>query len=144
MPGWVEDGYREYAQRMPAECSLNLVEVPLGKRGKGADIERLMRREADRMLTAVPAGALIVALEVGGRAWSTEQLSERLAGWMGEGRDVCLMVGGPEGLHPEVRARADQQWSLSPLTLPHPLVRVLLAEQIYRAHSILRGHPYHR
>ncbi len=144
MPRWVEEGYREYAGRLPGECSLTLNEIPLNKRGKGADTDRLMRREADKMLAAVPSGARAIALEVEGRPWSTEQLSERLAGWLADGRDLALLVGGPEGLHAEARARAEAGWSLSPLTLPHPLVRVVVAEQIYRAWSILQGHPYHR
>ena len=96
------------------------------------------------MLAAIPRGALVVALEVGGRAWDTETLSARLGDWMQGGRDLALLVGGPEGLSAECLARAELRWSLSPLTLPHPLVRVVLAEQLYRAWSLLRGHPYHR
>ncbi|WP_303909430.1 23S rRNA (pseudouridine(1915)-N(3))-methyltransferase RlmH [Thiohalomonas denitrificans] len=144
MPGWVEEGFREYARRLPAECALQLTEIPLGKRTKNADIDRLRRQEGERMAAAIPKGALTVALEVTGRPWSTEQLSERLAQWLAEGRDMALLVGGPEGLDPEVSRRAEQQWSLSPLTLPHPLVRVVVAEQLYRAWTLLKGHPYHR
>ena len=144
MPRWVQEGYGEYAKRLPAECALKLVEIAPGKRGKNADIARAMRDEGERMLAAIPKGAHVVALEVKGRDWSTEQLAEQLDGWMAGGRDIALLVGGPEGLADGCRARADQQWSLSPLTLPHPLVRVLLAEQLYRAWSILRNHPYHR
>jgi 23S rRNA (pseudouridine1915-N3)-methyltransferase len=96
------------------------------------------------MQAAIPKGARVVALEVKGKPWSTEQLSQRLDAWLGEGRDIALLVGGPEGIEPSLSARADEKWSLSPLTLPHPLVRVLLAEQLYRAWSILKGHPYHR
>lgn len=144
MPGWVQDGFGEYAKRLPAECAVKLVEIAPGRRGKNADIARAMRDEGERMLAAIPKGARVIALEVGGRAWSTEQLADQLQGWLAGGQDIALLVGGPEGLAEECRARADQQWSLSPLTLPHPLVRVLLAEQLYRAWSILRGHPYHR
>jgi len=144
MPGWVELGYQEYAKRLPAECALRLNEIPAGKRGKNADIARLTRQEGEKMASAIPKGARVVALEVGGKAWSTEQLSARLDSWMGEGRDVALLVGGPEGLEPGLSASADERWSLSPLTLPHPLVRIVLAEQLYRAWSILKGHPYHR
>lgn len=144
MPRWVQDGYGEYAKRLPAECALKLVEIAPGKRGKNADIARAMRDEGERMLTAIPKGARVVALEVKGREWSTEQLSAQLEGWMAGGQDIALLVGGPEGLADSCRQRADQLWSLSPLTLPHPLVRVLLAEQLYRAWSILRNHPYHR
>jgi 23S rRNA (pseudouridine1915-N3)-methyltransferase len=144
MPAWVEQGYQEYAKRLPPECALALHEIPAGKRGKNADIARLTRQEGEKMAAAIPKGARVVALEVGGRAWSTEQLSARLDSWMGEGRDVALLVGGPEGLEPGMSAAADERWSLSPLTLPHPLVRIVLAEQLYRAWSILKGHPYHR
>lgn len=144
MPAWVEQGYQDYAKRLPAECALRLHEIPAGKRGKNADIARLTRQEGEKMAALIPRGARVIALEVGGRAWSTEQLSARLDRWMGEGRDIALLVGGPEGLEPGLSASADERWSLSPLTLPHPLVRIVLAEQIYRAWSILKGHPYHR
>lgn len=144
MPAWVEQGYQDYAKRLPPECALVLHEIPAGKRGKNADIARLTRQEGEKMAAAIPKGTRVVALEVGGRAWSTEQLSARLDSWMGEGRDVALLVGGPEGLEPGLSAAADERWSLSPLTLPHPLVRIVLAEQLYRAWSILKGHPYHR
>ncbi len=144
MPAWVELGYQDYAKRLPFECGLMLHEIPAGKRGKNADIVRLTRQEGEKMASLIPKGARVIALEVGGRAWSTEQLSARLDNWMGEGRDVALLVGGPEGLEPGLSASADERWSLSPLTLPHPLVRIVLAEQLYRAWSILKGHPYHR
>jgi len=144
MPQWVQQGYTEYARRLPAECALRLVEVPAGKRGKNADIARILRDETSRLLDAVPRGTRRIALEVGGRTWSTEQLSQQLDAWMQDGRDVALLVGGPEGLGDAAREAADQQWSLSPLTLPHPLVRIVVAEQIYRAWSILHNHPYHR
>jgi 23S rRNA (pseudouridine1915-N3)-methyltransferase len=144
MPQWVQQGYTEYARRLPAECALRLVEVAAGRRGKNADIARILRDETTRLLDAVPRGCRSIALEVGGRAWSTEQLSQQLDAWMQDGRDVALLVGGPEGLGAAAREAAEQQWSLSPLTLPHPLVRVLIAEQLYRAWSLLRNHPYHR
>jgi 23S rRNA (pseudouridine1915-N3)-methyltransferase len=144
MPRWVQEGFGEYAKRLPAECALKLVEIAPGRRGKNADIDRAVRDEGERMLAAIPKGARVVALEVHGRSWSTEQLAGQLDNWMAGGQDVALLVGGPEGLADSCRQRADQQWSLSPLTLPHPLVRVVLAEQLYRALSFLRGHPYHR
>lgn len=144
MPRWVEEGYQEYAKRLPADLSLDLVEIPLATRGKNADIARLMRREGEQMLAAVQPGDRIVTLEVTGRPWSTEQLAEELERWRLEARNVNLMVGGPEGLAEQVAAKSDQRWSLSPLTLPHPLVRILLAEQIYRAWTILNRHPYHK
>lgn len=144
MPQWVDQGYREYATRMPPECALKLVEIPPGRRTKGADLARVRRAEGERMLAAMPVGARAIALEVSGRGYSTEALSRQLAQWLQEGRDVALLVGGPEGLDEACRKRADSAWSLSPLTLPHPLVRVVVAEQIYRAWTLLKGHPYHR
>jgi 23S rRNA (pseudouridine1915-N3)-methyltransferase len=144
MPRWVQDGYGEYAKRLPAECALRLIEVPAGKRVKNADLARIIRDESERMLAAIPKGAAVVALEIGGRSWSTEQLAHNLDDWMGSGVDLALLVGGPDGLGDAARRAAGQLWSLSPLTLPHPLVRVVLAEQLYRAWSILRNHPYHR
>ncbi|WP_456447671.1 23S rRNA (pseudouridine(1915)-N(3))-methyltransferase RlmH [Thiolapillus sp.] len=144
MPRWIQDGYAEYAGRMPPECRLQLVEISARHRGKNADIARITRDEGRTMLDAIPRGSRIIALEVKGRAWSTEDLARQLDNWMASGQDASLLVGGPEGLAPECREQADQLWSLSPLTLPHPLVRVVVAEQLYRAWSILRNHPYHR
>jgi 23S rRNA (pseudouridine1915-N3)-methyltransferase len=144
MQRWVEEGYTEYAVRLPPACTLHLVEIPTGRRAKGADIERLVRQEGERVLAAVPGGATVWALDERGQAWSTRELAGRLAIWLQEGRDLALLVGGPEGLAPACRARAEGLWSLSPLTLPHPLVRVVVAEQIYRAWTLLTGHPYHR
>lgn len=144
MPAWVTQGYEEYARRLPADCGLRLVEIPAGKRGKGADIARITQQEGEKMLAALPKGARVVVLDVKGRPWSTEVLSQELDAWRHDGRDVALLVGGPEGLAPECVARAEQRWSLSNLTLPHPLVRIVVAEQLYRAWSILHNHPYHR
>lgn len=144
MPSWVDEGYREYARRLPAECSLQLVELPLARRSKAADIRRLKREEGKRILDAIPKGARVVALEVEGRPWSTPQLSSRLETWMGAGCDIALLVGGPDGLDASCREQADELWSLSNLTLPHPLVRIVVAEQLYRAWTVLKGHPYHR
>lgn len=144
MPSWVNDGYNEYARRLPAEFSLELIEVALGQRGKNADIDRIIKREGEQMLASVDSSDYVIALEVNGRDWSTEKLAKQAEVWQMAGRNVVLLVGGPDGLSDACRARADQQWSLSPLTLPHPLVRVLLAEQLYRAWSITRNHPYHR
>lgn len=144
MPGWVAAGYEEYARRLPAENPLQLVEIPAGKRGKGADIIRLTRDEGERMLAAVPRGTQVIALDVKGRAWDTGQLAKELDGWRHQGRDVALLVGGPEGLAPACLTAADTCWSLSNLTLPHPLVRIVVAEQLYRASAILSNHPYHR
>ncbi|AMO55141.1 50S rRNA methyltransferase [Endozoicomonas montiporae] len=144
MPGWVEEGYTEYSRRLGADLKLELVEIPLNRRSKGADVNRLQEKEANQMLAAVGQGDLVVTMEIKGKAWSTEQLADKMGEWMHSGRNVSLLVGGPEGLHPSCMAQADLRWSLSPLTLPHPLVRVVVAEQVYRAWSILKNHPYHK
>ena len=144
MPGWVSEGYREYSRRLGGDVKLDLVEIPLGKRTKGSDVQRLQEKEAGLMLAAIGANDLVVTLEVPGKAWSTEKLAANMGDWLHSGRNVCLLVGGPEGLHTSCLARADLRWSLSPLTLPHPLVRVVVAEQLYRAWSILHHHPYHK
>lgn len=144
MPTWVEQGFQEYAQRMPVEARLELKEIAPGKRGKNADIKRIVQEEGQRMQAAIPKNTHIVVLDVKGRNWSTEQLASRLGEWMQSGQDVSLLVGGPEGLSDECQALAQERWSLSSLTFPHPLVRIILAEQLYRAWSVLRHHPYHR
>lgn len=144
MPDWVEAGYQEYARRLPHECRLALHAIPAGKRSKGADLARLMRDEGARQLGAIPAGSRVVALDRVGREMDTEMLSGRIARQLAAGQDLALLVGGPEGLAPECLARADERWSLSKLTLAHPLVRVVLAEQLYRAWSIIQNLPYHR
>lgn len=144
MPGWIEEGYREYSRRLGGEVKLELVEIPLGRRGKGIDVNRLQEKEAAQMLAAVGSGDLIATLEILGREWSTEQLAENMESWLQGGRNVSLLIGGPEGLHASCLAKSQLRWSLSSLTLPHPLVRVIVAEQLYRAWSILHNHPYHK
>ena len=144
MPAWVQQGYQEYAKRLPAACSLRLRELAAGKRGKNAPIDRIMQEETGRLLDAIPKGAHVVALEVGGSAWTTAQLAQRLERWLAAGPDVAMLVGGPDGMTADARHAADELWSLSPLTLPHPLVRIVVAEQLYRAWSLLNNHPYHR
>ena len=115
-----------------------------GIRGKGRDAARATYEEGQRVLEHIPKGAWVVALDGPGKPWSSEQLAQRMAHWRGQGRDLVFLIGGPEGHADEVRARADESWSLGPLTLPHMLVRVVLAEQLYRACSMLANHPYHR
>jgi len=144
MPRWVQDGFQEYAKRMPSECKVKLKEIPMSPRGKNCDIPRAIREEGEKMLKAIPKDCHVVALEVTGKSWSTEQLSKKMGSWMGAGHDVALLIGGPDGLSMEATQNAHTQWSLSPLTLPHPMVRVILSEQLYRAWSLLRNHPYHR
>ncbi len=144
MPGWVQQGYNEYAKRLPRDWELMLKEIVPGKRGKNSDIARIVREEGERMLAAVPDKAHIVTLDIPGKAWTTPQLAEAMRRWQENSSPVALMVGGPEGLAQAVKDRARESWSLSKLTLPHPLVRVVVAEQIYRAWTILNHHPYHR
>lgn len=143
-PAWINAGFEEYARRLPAECRLLLKEISLSAARKRGDSARAVAEEGARMLAAVPTGVRIVALEVRGRVLTTESLTRQLQAWLRDGRDLALLIGGPDGLASECLARAELQWSLSPLTLPHGLVRVIVAEQLYRAWSILQGHPYHR
>ena len=144
MPEWVTAGYREYAKRLPRECELVLREIAPGKRGKHTDLDRIREDEGERVLAALSRDDHVIALEVGGQSWTTEQLAAQLRRWLQEGRRIALLVGGPEGLSDRCRTSAHEQWSLSPLTLPHPIVRVIVAEQLYRAWSWLNNHPYHR
>jgi 23S rRNA (pseudouridine1915-N3)-methyltransferase len=142
LPAWMDEGYADYAARFPPELKLELVEIALGQHKH--EPARAMREEGERMLKRLGAGQRLVTLEVGGKPWSSEQLARELARWQQDGRDVAFAIGGPEGLAPEVLARAEQRWSLGAGTLPHGLVRILVAEQLYRAQAILKGHPYHR
>lgn len=145
MPTWVNDGYYEYAKRLSTgDWQLELVEIPAIKRGKSADIARIKQKEGEALLAATRPQDHIIALDVKGRAISTESLSECCADWQRDGQSIALLVGGPDGLSKACLQTANQLWSLSPLTLPHPLVRVIVAEQFYRARSILQNHPYHR
>lgn len=144
MPDWVERGVEEYRKRLPRDFTLEIHEIPPGARGKNADVARAVALEGERMRERLRGNEHCVALEVDGQPWSTERLATEADRWRLAGRDVALLVGGPEGLEPGLSGSADQRWSLSPLTLPHPLVRILLAEQLYRAWTLLVGHPYHR
>lgn len=144
MPGWVETAFADYAGRLPRECSLHLIEIAPGQRGKNADIARAKQAEGEKILKAIPRDSYVIALDERGDALTSTGWGEALKGWMQMGRDICLLVGGPDGHAPDVLARADRKWALSRLTLPHALVRVLVAEQIYRAWSLLANHPYHR
>ena len=144
MPGWVNDGYEEYAGRMPHECRLELVELKLPERTKNSDISKLMALEAELIVGQLKPAERLLALDVKGRNWSTEQLSTEMQRWRQDGRDIALIVGGPDGIDPALLAKAELKWSLSALTLPHPLVRIVVAEALYRAHTLLSNHPYHR
>ena len=144
MPDWVEQGVAEYRKRLPHELNLEIKEIALGKRGKGADINRAIQAESEQMLAAIGKGDSVIALEVTGKSWSTEYLAQELQQWQLEGNNISLLVGGPDGLSSDCLAKASRKWSLSALTLPHPLVRIVLAEQLYRAWTINHNHPYHR
>ena len=144
MPAWVEEGYRDYARRLRRGWSLDLVEVPSARRGTRSPTRRMVEEEGDRLLAALPSRAVVVALDEKGVALTSAGLAQRLAEWQGNGLPLALMIGGPDGLSARCLERASLRWSLSPLTLPHALVRVVVAEQIYRAWSILHRHPYHR
>jgi 23S rRNA (pseudouridine1915-N3)-methyltransferase len=146
MPSWVDAGYNDYAKRLTQDYKLELVEIPLGQRS-GGDTARATDKEGERMLAVLNnlgGNPYIVALQVGGKSLSTEQLALFLQARARDGRQVAFCIGGPEGIAPTVDARADYRWSLSPLTLPHALVRVIVAEALYRAVMVIKGHPYHR
>jgi 23S rRNA (pseudouridine1915-N3)-methyltransferase len=144
MPSWVTEAFDEYARRLKDDCRLQLIEVPAVKRGKSTDVQQAILQEGRKMLEKIPAGARRVVLDERGRMLDTDALAQRLKSWLQSGSDVALLVGGADGLSVECRAKAEETWSLSPLTLPHPLVRVVTAEALYRAWSLLRNHPYHR
>jgi 23S rRNA (pseudouridine1915-N3)-methyltransferase len=144
MPAWVEEGVDTYRKRLPRDFSLEIDEIALGQRGKNADVAKARGQEAERIRQKLKGDEYLVALEVKGNAWSTQALAQEADQWRMLGKDIVLLVGGPDGLDPSLSAKADKAWSLSPLTLPHPLVRIMLAEQLYRAWTLLVGHPYHR
>lgn len=143
-PAWVATGYADYARRLAHWLPLELVEVAAGERGTSRDPARAVAEEGARVLTALPKAAQIVLLDDKGRMHDSPALARRLEHWRGQGRDLAFLIGGPEGHAESVRALAHESWSLGPATLPHMLVRLLVVEQLYRAASILAGHPYHR
>lgn len=144
MPDWVTTGYGDYAKRLTDDVRLELVEIPAAKRTKNSDVDKMKTQEGEALLAAIHTNERVIALEVGGKEHSTEALSQQMTDWLQGGKNICLLVGGPDGLSKDVLKRAESLWSLSPLTLPHPLVRIVLAEQLYRAWTLLKGHPYHR
>ena len=144
MPAWVRQGYDEYAKRIRGRCALNLIEVAAERRGKNPDSGKIAQRETARLKRAIPPGTRVIALDRGGTIRSTLEMSRQMSEWMQQGEQVSLLVGGPEGLPPELLRTADETWSLSALTFAHPLVRVIVAEQIYRCYALLEGLPYHR
>ncbi len=142
MPAWVGEGFAEYAKRLSRELPLQLVEISTKSRSR--ESARAIADEGAAILAAIPKSAHVVALDGRGKAWSSEELAAQLARWRMQGQDLAFVIGGPDGLAPAVLERAQQRWSLGPATLPHPLVRIVVAEQLYRAVSQLANHPYHR
>lgn len=143
MPSWVEAGFDEYHKRMPSELKLETIEIPLSPKGKGSTVQS-KENQGQAILKHIAKQDRVVALDVLGKSMSTESLATQLSDWQMSGLDICLLIGGPDGLSSDCLERADMKWSLSDLTLPHPLVRVVLMEQLYRAWTINQNHPYHR
>jgi len=144
MPQWVDQAFQTYAQRLPKDCQLELIEISAAKRSKNQLANKWCEQEGELILKAISASDWVVALEVNGASWTTEKLAKQIENWQGKGCNIALLVGGPDGLSQACLKRAQQTWSLSALTFPHPLVRVVLAEAIYRAWSVTVNHPYHR
>jgi 23S rRNA (pseudouridine1915-N3)-methyltransferase len=144
MPEWVAAGFDEYARRMPREAHIELLEIRPEKRGEGKSIEQLLSAEAIRIKAALPSRCGMVAMDERGKQWTTARLADSITGWMGNGSDIAFVIGGADGLDAHIKNSADEILALSALTLPHGLARVLLAEQLYRAVTFLKGHPYHR
>lgn len=143
-PAWVGAAFEGYAKRLRRSCTLTLTEVALARRSAAQPVERALASEGERMLAALPKGAHVVALDERGAQWSTADLVARLEAWLGAGAPLALLIGGPDGLAPRCLERAAERWALSRLTLPHGLVRVAVAEALYRAWAVRAGHPYHR
>jgi len=144
MPKWVDLGFHEYVQRMPSLCELELVEIAAKKRGKNADTVRILRDEAQAIKAAIPNGSLVIALDRKGKVVDTLLLAKHLQNWIDENQNVAILIGGPEGIDENYLASINQTWTLSAMTFAHPLVRVMVAEQLYRAWSINANLPYHR
>jgi len=144
MPDWITAGFNEYAKRMPREAKLELLEIKPEPRTTGKTVPQIMEAEAQRILAAVPQNSWRIALDERGAQPTTKQLAVQMQDWMHTGRDIAFIIGGADGLHDSVKRAAQQTMALSALTLPHAMVRVLLAEQLYRAYSLMHNHPYHR
>lgn len=144
MPKWVQEGYSEYAKRLPKACCLKLIELPMANRGKSNSVDKMKTEEAKRILDAVPKGTRLIVLDEHGQQVTTKGLAEKMEDWLAGGQDIALIVGGPDGLDASILAQAQWKWGLSKLTMPHPMVRIMVAEQLYRAWSVIQNHPYHR
>ncbi len=144
MPSWVVEAYEEYSKRMPKEFSLELIEVAAIRRTKNVDTNSIIKKEGAALLAAIPKNCFVVLLDGDGQQWSTAELAQNLDKWSNKGQNIALLVGGPDGHDDKCKQFAQQSWSLSRLTFPHPFVRVVLSEQLYRASCILKNHPYHK
>jgi 23S rRNA (pseudouridine1915-N3)-methyltransferase len=144
MPAWVEQGFGEYQRRLPKECELVLTELPMTPRTKTGNASLWKDKDSEALLKAIPSQSLVIALDERGKHYSSEQLADKLQNWRESTQHLSLLIGGPDGLSAQCKARAQALWSLSELTLPHPLVRIIVAEQLYRAWTLLNDHPYHR
>jgi 23S rRNA (pseudouridine1915-N3)-methyltransferase len=144
MRPWVETAFQEYAKRMPHEAAIELIEIKPEKRGSGKTTEQLLAAEGTRIRAAIPRTCRILAMDERGSQWTTAMLADSITTWMKNGGDAAFLIGGADGLDPGIKNSADEVLALSALTLPHGLVRILLAEQLYRAVSLIKGHPYHR
>ena len=142
-PGWVQEACATYLRRLQSFSPVEMVEIPLARRGRGGEAQA-RRQEGKAILDRIPTGARVIAMDVRGSSLATEQLADHLGRWREDGRDCYLLIGGPDGLDQTCLERADARWSLSALTLPHGLARVVLVEALYRAATLLAGHPYHR
>ena len=144
MPNWIKTGFDEYAHRLPVDSALHLKQIKAASRGKNPDIRSIILEEERRLMAAIPKSAHRVALDVKGKQWATPELAEQLNDWRQLGKPLAIIIGGADGLSTAMLNQSEQRWSLSHLTLPHYLVRIILAEQLYRAWTILNNHPYHR
>jgi len=144
MPEWINAGYSEFSKRMPPELQINLIEITPSTRNKSTSLEKNIKEEGERIQSAIPDNSKLIVLDEKGKDFSSIALSKEMESWLPMGQDISIVIGGVDGIDPVIKQQADEKWSLSSLTLPHALVRVVVAEQLYRAWSIMKGHPYHR
>lgn len=144
MPDWVTEASNEFRKRLQEFASCNLIEIPLIKRSKSTDLSRILDKEATQILEAIPSSSHVIALDPGGESFSSEKLATKIEALQHRCSHLCFIIGGPEGLAQEVLKRSNERWSLSELTFPHPIVRIVLLETLYRAWTIIHNHPYHK